>query len=125
MSMQETSTARRGTLKLLSETNQDGSPLTETILVDEAQTRTIIAPPVVPSPSPQNEAVVAVILLALRVLGERSMLALYHLIPIGAVLTAFILWGRVLDSLTYEKLGALLIYSAFMLALIWITRKKE
>lgn len=80
-----------------------------------------------PAPRQESDAgnpVLDVILLALKLLGERTMVALYHLIPLAAIaVTAGYAW-TISATPTDRQLAALGIVALFSLALVWMTRKR-
>lgn len=74
--------------------------------------------------APALAGIASLVGLALRVLSERAILGLYHLLPILALSSAFILWTSVMSEPSTNQLIGSGLYALFMLALTWLVRRR-
>lgn len=81
------------------------------------------APPSREPTEHDGAALAGVITLALRVLGERTLLTFHHVFPLLALGTGLALWWKVLDSPTDRQLIGLSLYGLFSFALTWARKK--
>lgn len=68
-------------------------------------------------------AVVGIITLALRILGERTLLAFHNVFPLVALGTGLALWMKVMANPTELQLIGLTLYGLFAFALTWARKK--
>lgn len=71
----------------------------------------------------EGAAYLDVILLALKLLGQRTIAALDHALPLLALGTGFWLWLSVMPQPSYPQLGGLALYAAFTLLMLIVTRR--
>lgn len=77
-------------------------------------------PPQQTAPSAQQHAATSMLLLALRALSQRSIIALGSLFILLTAASAFWLWLTIAPSPSVYQIIAVSIYGAFVLALDWM-----
>lgn len=75
------------------------------------------------SPQPGAPAV-AMLALALKALSQRALIALSNLFCLLTAASVFYLWAQMPEDPSYQRIGALSIYAAFIVILNMIVRKR-
>lgn len=83
-----------------------------------------VAPPAEASPEQAKQSA-AMVMLALRALSARAATAITNLFTIALVASAWMLWGRVLDSPTDRQLIALGGYGVFCVVIDIVRRRSK
>ena len=83
------------------------------------------APPSPPTAAQQadTQRALQVLMLSLKVVGQRFVTALSNLFTAGALLSAWLLWSRILPNPTINQLIGGTLYCGFILAVEFVRRK--
>ena len=91
------------------------------------------SPPPMPLPAPQvppqkradpeDSAAAGVIMLALKALSQRALVAIESMFTLITVFSAFVLWYKI-PTPNEHQIVALALYAVFVLAANWIVRRK-
>ena len=82
-----------------------------------------LAPDAVKKPNPLEDAATAMLLLGLKALSQRALVALSNLFTLLTCVSAFVLWQDVLPNPNSYQLTGLGLYGAFILLLHLVLRK--
>lgn len=87
----------------------------------------VVQHPSTPAPKAKRSdraAATSMLMLALKALSQRALVAASALVTAGAILSVWLLWFTVLPtSPTVQQLTGVGMYSVFILAIEWIRRK--
>ena len=98
----------------------------ENLLKQVGEDRVVDLAPVAAAPSHKpglDEAATAMLLLGLKALSQRAVVALSHLFTLLTCISAFLLWQDVLPNPNSYQLVGLGLYGAFILMLHLVKRK--
>jgi len=76
-----------------------------------------------PPPRVARDAIAAGLMLALKTLSQKSIVALASLVDAAMISSAFILWLMVVPSPSLLQLATVIAYAAFILVCLWIRRR--
>ena len=83
----------------------------------------VVEEPETPSASDKPPRELGLLMLALKTLSQRALLALSDLFCLGTVASAWWLWWSIPDPNAFQ-IVSLSIYAAFVLAANWLVRRK-
>jgi hypothetical protein len=81
------------------------------------------APAGTPQGAAETQRALQILMLSLRVVGQRFITALSNLFTAAALASAWLLWSRVLPNPTVNQIVAVTLYSAFVGAIDWARRR--
>lgn len=86
---------------------------------------TIESPQITPNRSPEDaNKALQILMLSLRVVGQRFVIAISNLFTAAALASAWFLWREILPNPTTAQLVGVGLYAAFLLAIEFVRRTK-
>lgn len=92
-------------------------------IVGEAEAAVPPPAPGTPQQAADSERALKILMLSLRVVGQRFVTGIAHLFTAAALCSAWLLWARVLPNPTVNQLIGATLYSVFILAVEWVRKK--
>ncbi len=73
--------------------------------------------------SPATQAALAGLLIALKALSQRAVVAVASLVDLALIASTFVLWWQIVDNPSSLQIVTVTIYSVFILNVVWLRRR--